>query len=121
MGISDISKEVLFVLGEFFKETDRRFSSAPLDVGVTKAEFIDAVRKTGAVKKQERALYKNLEELQRYRLIMYKKDKILRMSKKGLALYRKMSKDMERLLDMRIRIATKKIKFKRKTQTKLIS
>jgi hypothetical protein len=120
MAISETSKEVLFVLGEFFKATDRRFSSAPLEVGVSKAEFIDAIMKTGAVKKQERALYKNLEELQNYRYILYRKDKILRMSNRGLELYRRMSRDLERLMDMRIKMATTSVGFKRKIQAKLV-
>ena len=120
MGVSETSKEVLFVLGEFFKATDRRFVKAPLTVSVSKAEFIDAVMKTKAVKKQERALYKNLEELQNYRYILYRKDKVLKMSKRGLTLYRRMSADMERLMDMRIKMATTKVGFKRKIQAKLV-
>ena len=119
MGVSETSKEVLFLLGEFFKETDRRFISAPLAVSISKAEFIDAIMKIGVVKKHERALYKNLEELQKYRYIIYPKNKSLRMSNRGFNLYRKTSADLERLLDIRIKMATKSIAFQRKTQTKL--
>jgi hypothetical protein len=111
-------KEMLFTLGQFFRETDRKFAESPLLVSVSKAEFIDIIRGMSAVSKKERAVYKNLEELQKARYIVYD-ERSLSFSKKGYAEYERIREELEQLNAIASKIESKKIVFKRKIQTKL--
>lgn len=117
-GLTCAKKEILFIIGEFFKKTNKRFSKFPLDVSVSKAEFIDVIRGMRAVSKTERALYRNLEMLQKDRLLVYS-DRDLKMSKKGFTEYEKIASELERMNLLSSTIEEGKIKFKRKTQTRL--
>jgi hypothetical protein len=118
MGVSGIRKEMLFVLGQFFKATDRRFAKTPLSVSVSKAEFIDVVRGLSAVAKKERAIYRNLEDLEKNKLILYDANG-LKMSRKGYNEYKRMLTELKQFRHIARSIKAKKIQFKRKTQTKL--
>ncbi|MBU2561762.1 MAG: hypothetical protein KKD17_05685 [Nanoarchaeota archaeon] len=118
MGLSGKKKELLFVLGQFFKETDRKFSETPLLISISKAEFIDVIRSLQAVEKKERALYRNLEDLENARYIVYE-DKNLRMSRKGFNEYARIRHELETLNKICSSIEAGRIRFKRKTQTKL--
>lgn len=118
MGLTIIQKEMLFILGEFLKKTSRRFSKANLDVSVLKAEFIDAIMGVGAVDKKERAIYRNLKQLEKGKYISYDK-KDLHFSKKGFKEYNKIKAEVLRFKQVEANIATQKIKFKRKVQSKL--
>ncbi|HII71807.1 TPA: hypothetical protein HA265_03570 [Candidatus Woesearchaeota archaeon] len=118
MVLTPKTREMLFILGQFLRETDRRFSSAPLKVSVLKAEFIDVVKGMGAVSKQERAIYRNLESLEKSGYISYA-DEGLTLTKKGHHEYMKMSGDLERFNLLLGMVKASRIGFKRKTQTKL--
>jgi len=118
MGVTGTKKEMLFVLGMFFNKTSRRFSKFPLDVSVSKAEFIDVIISMKTVAKQKRALYKNLEGLQKDKYILYD-DRNLRLTRKGFNEYEKVRKEVERYRKISDSIAAGRIKFKRKTQTRL--
>ena len=111
-------KEMLFILGQFFKKTNRMFSKSVLDVSVSKAEFIDVILSVGAVAKQKRAIYRNLESLQKGKYIIYD-DRKLRFSKKGYNEYVKIKTEHMRMKQIEANIATQSIRFKRKIQAKL--
>ncbi len=118
MGLTPQTKEMLFILGQFFRETGRRFSSAPLTLSVLKAEFIDIVKASGAVSKQERAIYRNLGSLQKSKHISYK-DKSLKLTKKGRSEYIKLAAELERYNYLVEKVRFNDVGFKRKKQTKL--
>lgn len=114
------ARELLFILCEFMKKADSRFSSAPLKISISKAEFIDEIREMGLVAKQERAIYRNLEELEKGRCILYNKEKSLRISKRGLDQYQKIMADLERFGEIKKTLETKDVGFKRRIQAKLV-
>lgn len=118
MPLTNVQKEMLFVLGEFFSRTDRQFSKAHLEVSVSKAEFIDVIQSVKVVSKQKRALYRNLEKLQKGRYIIYK-DRQLSFSRKGFREYEKIRKELTRLKQIEANMATQKFRFKRKMQARL--
>lgn len=118
MSLNNVEKEMLFVLGEFFRKTDKRFSKAHLEVSVSKAEFIDVIKDVKVVTKQNRAIYKNLEKLQKNKHITYR-ERQLRLTRKGFAEYERLKKELMRLKQIEANIATQKIRFKRKIQAKL--
>ncbi|MFH1668630.1 MAG: hypothetical protein ABIA62_01770 [Candidatus Woesearchaeota archaeon] len=116
--LTDKQKEMLFIVGQFLTETGRRFSKSMLQITVMKAEFIDAIHSLGIVGKQSRAIYRNLESLQKGKYIIYDKNS-LKISKKGLSEYEKIVKELDHFQAIQGIIRAKKISFKRKLQTKL--
>jgi len=119
MHLSGKKKEMLYTLGQFFKETDKKFSEAPLKVGIIKAEFIDIITSLSATNKKERAIYKNLESLQKEKFIVYD-DRMLLLTRKGLKEYQDMITEMKNLQEITKKLEAQKIRFKRKIQAKLI-
>jgi DNA-binding PadR family transcriptional regulator len=119
MALTGPKKEMLFILGEFFRETSKRFSKTPLQVSVSKAEFIDNIREIGVVAKQHRAVYRNLEALENERYIVYDEKKNLRITRKGLNEYVRVLNEFEQLRTISEKIHVKNIQFRRKQQTKL--
>jgi hypothetical protein len=118
MALGGKKKEMLFILGQFFRETNKRFGKANLKMSVSKAEFIDVIRGLKAVSTQERAIYRNLENLQKERYIVYG-ERSLRMSRKGYNEYERIRKEAELLRSISDSIKAGRIRFKRKIQTKL--
>jgi hypothetical protein len=118
MTLTDKKKEMLFILGQFLLETDKKFAEAPLQVSISKAEFIEIIKDMKAVSKTERTIYKDLEELQEKRYIIYD-ERDLRMSKKGYNEYIGIIEEADRLKQLAESIKASNIRFKRKIQTKL--
>ncbi|MFC1741373.1 hypothetical protein ACFL3V_02470 [Nanoarchaeota archaeon] len=111
-------KEMLFILGQFLKATDKKFGPRHLSVSVSKVEFIESIIKLDIVAKKDRAVYRNLEELQKSRMVIYD-EKSLRISKKGFAEYDRILKEFGAFIHIMQKMDPKKITFKRKTQTRL--
>lgn len=82
MGLSKPQAFVLFALGRCYEECDRRFADKPLVVNMSKKAFIELACAAGMVSKGERAMYKNLEDLEKKKLISYD-DKSLRLTERG--------------------------------------
>ena len=82
MGVSKQQTFVLFALGRCYEECDRRFADKPIVVQMSKKAFIELACTAGMVKKGERAMYKNLEDLEKKRLISYH-NKSLRLTERG--------------------------------------
>ncbi len=77
---------ILFTLGKWFEEANRKIAGKPLEVSISKATFIGLVKKAEFARKQSRALYKNLEILEKKKLIVYK-NKELMLTARGKKLY----------------------------------
>jgi hypothetical protein len=121
MGVGKKTEQMLFILGRFLSETDRRFKHAPLRISVSKVEFITTIEKLGIVKKKERAVYRNLEILEKKKYIAYKK-KNLSLTRKGYNNYKKMADSADWYSKIINELKTKKIlKITRKIQTILKS
>jgi len=118
MTLTEKQREMLFIVGQFLHETSRRFSKSMLKVTVMKAEFIDSIRSLGIVSKQGRAIYRNLETLQKGKYILYDKNS-LKITKKGCKEYEKIITKIDHFQTIERILHTKKIKFKRKLQTQL--
>lgn len=118
-----ITEEMLFILGHVLQESQKQFSNQPFSVYISKADFISIAQHVGAVMKQERAVYKNLELLEKSRLISYKKDKqkrSLRLSQKGYRAFQRLAQRHEDWHAIRQKIAnTELLKGNRVFQTVL--
>ena len=87
-------------------------------MSVSKAEFIDVIRGLKAVSIKERAVYRNLENLQKDKYIIYDERK-LKMSRKGYNEYERIWKEADLFRKVADSIEASSMKFKRKIQTKL--
>lgn len=73
--------------------------------------------KSKVVGKKERALYKNLEELQKRKLIAYE-NKELELTKRGDLIFQKMKKELLPYLELNNVIKTQKpLKYTKRAQT----
>jgi len=93
MKTTKVQNFILFTLGRWFEEANEKIKDMHLQVSISKGIFIDLVKKAQFAKKQERALYKNLEILEKKKLIEYK-NKELELTKKGKKLYEEINKNL---------------------------
>ena len=116
MSLTKTQKLTLYSLGECYSRLNKRFGNAPLQVFISKIGFIEMMINSGLVEKKERALYKNLETLEKKKLVYYE-DRNLRFTKRGFVHYNKIKKDIEPFLA--VNKFLKNIKTNRRLQTKL--
>lgn len=79
---------MLFTLGKWYEESNKSMKE-PLEVCISKKNFIELVMNAGISEKHERALYKNLESLEKNKLVSYENKKLV-LTKKGKSLFEKL-------------------------------
>jgi len=73
---------MLFTLGMSYRELNKHFAEKPIEITLSKLGFIELVHSAGIVDKKERAIYKNLEMLEKKKLIVYE-NKSVRLTPRG--------------------------------------
>ncbi len=117
MKSTKVQNFILFTLGKWFEEANKKIKDKPLQVSISKTIFIDLVKTAKFAKKQERALYKNLEILEKKKLISYK-NKELELTKKGKILYEDIDKRLEPFFNVFKKLKeTDPTSYTRKVQT----
>ena len=116
MRISKKHLFVLFALYQYLREANKQFQRAPLTVSVSKIVFIELLKKLKLADKSERALYKNLEVLEKKKLLRYE-NRFLKPTKRGLKLYKKMLEEFEPYFHLMHTIKGDVAKLTRKAQT----
>ena len=112
---------MLFSLGAWFEEANKRIKDKPLQVSISKTLFIELVLKSGIAKKQTRALYKNLEVLEKKKLISYE-NKGLKLTKRGEKLYTAIKNGINPYMNVLKKLREKSpTSYTRKVQTVFIS
>lgn len=121
MLLTQTHKFILFALGFWYREANKKLEHKSLTVFISKALFIDIVKKSGIVEKQPRALYKNLELLEKNRLIKYD-NKSLSLTKKGEIVFNKIYNEMKPYMNV-IKLVTEKdpLSYSRKLQTRFFT
>lgn len=77
---------VLYSLGLCYQQLNKRFEDKPLEASVSKVMFIDMVLSSGLFAKKARALYKNLETIEKKKLIVYE-HKHIHFTQRGYAAF----------------------------------
>lgn len=95
---------------------NKRFEDKPLAVSVSKIAFIELIKGKNPFEKEERALYKNLESLEKKKLIVYQNKRIF-FTKKGLGQFRKINEQLAPFFQIKSFYQDKNLPFKRKLQT----
>src|SRR3989344_1786567 len=91
--LSKTHQLVLYSLGECYRQLNKRFEDAPLEVSVSKTLFIKLQMDAGLVGKRERALYKNFELLEKKKFVSYINSQ-LRFTPRGYKAFSKISKEI---------------------------
>jgi len=112
-----VQKFILYALGRWFEEANKRIKDKQLGVSISKSLFIDVVKNAGFAKKQERALYKNLETLEKKKLVSYK-NKELFLSKRGEYWYKEIKNEIDPYLNVAKKLQDKSpTSYTKKVQT----
>ena len=93
MKITNKQKFILYTLGKWYAEANEKLKDKNLQVMISKRVFIEVAKKANIVEKKERALYKNLEFLQKKKLISYN-NKNLALTDKGKKLFLKLNEEL---------------------------
>ena len=93
MKTTKVQSFILYALGKWFEEANKKINDKSLEVSISKSLFIEMAKKAKFAKKQERALYKNLEILEKKRLISYSNKELI-LTSKGKKVYDKISCDL---------------------------
>ena len=117
MKTTKVQRFILFALGKWFEEANKKIKHKPLKVSISKRIFIDLVKTAKIAQKQERALYKNLEILEKKKLVEYK-NKELDLTKRGKKLYEEINKGVLPYLNVFKKLKDKSpISYTKKVQT----
>ena len=93
MGYTKVQRLMLYTLGKWFKEANKRVKGKHLKVSISKVHFIEVIKGSGVAQKQIRALYKNLEALEKKKLVVYN-NKELEITNKGQKLFEEIKKEL---------------------------
>lgn len=88
---------ILYALSQFYQALNQPLVEKPLHLQTSKITFIEHLLHSNLVRIQERALYKNLEMLERQKLVQYEQHLIL-FTEKGLKELEKISKEINQYL-----------------------
>jgi hypothetical protein len=117
MKLTKVQRFILFSLGKWFEEANKRIKGKSLEVSISKKRFIEVAMKAGFAEKKQRAFYKNLEALEKRRLVSYEQRELF-LTERGEREYRKMSEDLAPYLMVIEKLKTKSpTSYTKKVQT----
>lgn len=116
MKLSKSQRLILYSLGQFYEQLNQPLIEKPLHLQTSKIAFITFVLQSGLITKQERALYKNLEWLERKHLIQYP-HKMIAFTETGLLYLQKINQEIDQFVQ--IKDFFRKEKPRQKLQTVL--
>ncbi len=94
MSLTKTQQRILYSLGQCYQNLNKPYEGKPLKVRISKIAFIELIKQADFVQKKERALYKNLELLEKRKLIEYV-DKKIRLTPKGNRFFNKIEKEVK--------------------------
>ncbi len=98
--LTKVERQILYSLGQFYDSLNQPLSKKPVRLRTSKIAFIELLLKSGIISKQERALYRNVESLEKKKLIGYEQ-KMIKFSKKGLKEHDTVSTEIEGYIRMK--------------------
>lgn len=100
MKLTKTQRLILYSLGEFYSSINQPLEQKPLKLETSKITFIELLLSSGIVTKQERALYKNLENLESKKLIGYE-NKMIKFTALGLKILEKINIELKQFVDVK--------------------
>ena len=100
---------VLYSLMEYLKKLNKRFRDKPLEASVSKINFIRLIQNLNITEKSERGLYKNLEVLEKRKLIAYE-NRFLKLTQRGLKLVQRKETELAPYFRLIVNLGKGKVK-----------
>ena len=116
MKLNKIEKVMLYALGRYYDVSSRAIPDNSLTIHLLKMVFIDFVRKVKLFEKSERAIYKNLEYLEKRKLVSYE-NKNLSLTERGAKEYREINEGLRPYFEVNSMIVKDQVKRSKKLQT----
>lgn len=99
MAFSKSEKLILHSLGQFYISVNQSLIEKPVRVRTSKIAFIELLLKSNIIGKHERTLYRNLEGLEKKRLLKYE-NRMIAFTPKGLKELDKVQKEIKPYTDI---------------------
>lgn len=115
MKLTKSQRLILFALGHFYQHLNQPLAEKPVWVRTSKIAFIELLLKSQIITSQERALYKNLELLEKNKLIAYD-HRMIKFTDLGFRILHKINKEITQFTGLEEYFTTAE-KPKRKLQT----
>lgn len=99
MKLTRAQRLILYALGHFYQSINQPLVEKPVKLQTSKITFIEHLEHSQIIYKQERALYKNLEMLERRNLIEYE-NKMIKFTEGGLKELYKINREIKQCIDV---------------------
>jgi hypothetical protein len=90
MKLTKTQRLILHALGQFYQSLNQPLNEKPVKVRTSKITFIELLEQSDIFAKQKRALYKNLETLEKKKLLNYENHLII-LTQEGLVELKKLT------------------------------
>ena len=90
-------KQMLYALGKFYEALNQPLVEKPMQLRTSKKMFIDILLNSGIFSKKERAIYQNLETLEKKNCLTYE-NHLVKFTEKGLRELQKIEKEVQQLI-----------------------
>ncbi len=100
---------VLYSLMEYLKKLNKKFRDQQLESSVSKIDFIRLLQNMKITEKSQRGLYKNLEILEKRKLIAYE-NRFLKLTQRGLKLVQRKETELSPYFRLIVNLERGKVK-----------
>jgi hypothetical protein len=100
MKLTKPERLALYALGQFYASLNQPLLDKNLRLRTSKITFIELLLSYEGISKQTRAVYKNLESLEKKKLIAYE-NRMVRFTKNGLLEFRKIGKEVREFVEIK--------------------
>ena len=99
MKLTKTHRLILYALGQFYQQLNQPLKEKPLQLRTSKIAFITFLLHSGIITKHERALYKNLELLEKKKLITYD-HRMIQFTEQGLDILEKIDSEIQQFVQI---------------------
>ncbi len=115
MTLTRVQRLILYSLGQFYRALNQPLIETLLELETQKITFIEHLKKSSVISKQERSIYRNLETLEQKKMITYD-NHMIKFTKLGLDELEKINSEISQILQIQ-KYFQQAEKPKRKLQT----
>ena len=107
---------ILYSLMKYLKKLNKKFEDQPLEASVSKIDFIRLLKNLKIIEKSQRGLYRNLEILEKKKLIRYE-NRFLKLTDRGLKAVKEKDADLYPYLRLIVNMEKGKVKASKSPQS----
>lgn len=107
MDLTHTQKLILHSLGQFYQAINQPLIEKPVRLRTSKIAFIELLLECRAMSKQSRAVYKNLETLEKKKMIEYE-SRMIRFTERGLKHLKRIDQDIRPFVEVENHFRTAK-------------